>query len=160
MGCFVPPQRSFKRELFETAAAKLERAMIKVASEVETFRSIGQKAYSVLQTNMMKDKDYSDAPDHFMGECASHVPQDSNSSIYKRFFTFNSLRISNFHLLKHWGAAVGYRPYSVILGHAFLILKACAFVQWKLSFIFHFCVFRFSHIEFLYLEESLYTMNL
>lgn len=72
-----PPQRSFKWELFETAASKLERAVIKCASEVEAFRNIGQKAYSVLQANMMKDKDYSDAPDHFMGECASCMLQNS-----------------------------------------------------------------------------------
>lgn len=47
--------------------------MIKCSSEVEAFRNIGQKAYGVLQTNMMKDKDYSDAPDHFMGECVDLV---------------------------------------------------------------------------------------
>ena len=42
--------------------------MIKCASEVEAFRSIGEQAYNVLQANQKKDEDYSDAPDHFMGE--------------------------------------------------------------------------------------------
>lgn len=69
-------ERSFKRELFETAASKLERAVIKCSSEVETFRNIGQKAYGVLQTNMMKDKDYSDAPDHFMDPLMQTLMED------------------------------------------------------------------------------------
>lgn len=62
------PQRSFKLELFETAATKLERAVIKCSSEIEKFCSIGKKAFRVQQANQKKDEDYSDAPDHFMGE--------------------------------------------------------------------------------------------
>lgn len=65
---FFTYQRSFKRELFETAASKLERAVIKCQSEIAQFRSIGNKAFNVQQANQKKEEDYSDAPDHFMGE--------------------------------------------------------------------------------------------
>ncbi|KAK8392611.1 hypothetical protein O3P69_014791 [Scylla paramamosain] len=69
-------ERSFKRELFETAASKLERAVIKCASEVEAFRSIGEQAYNVLQANQKKDEDYSDAPDHFMDPLMQTLMED------------------------------------------------------------------------------------
>lgn len=69
-------ERSFKRELFETAASKLERALIKCVSEVEAFRSIGEQAYNVLQANQKKDQDYSDAPDHFMDPLMQTLMED------------------------------------------------------------------------------------
>ncbi|KAK8726998.1 hypothetical protein OTU49_009871 [Cherax quadricarinatus] len=69
-------ERSFKRELFETAASKLERAVIKCSSEVAKFRSIGQKAYDVQQANQKKDEDYSDAPDHFMDPLMQTLMED------------------------------------------------------------------------------------
>ncbi|XP_071535625.1 ubiquitin conjugation factor E4 B-like [Panulirus ornatus] len=69
-------ERSFSRELFETAASKLERAIIKCGPEVAMFRSIGQKAYNVLQANRKKDEDYSDAPDHFMDPLMQTLMED------------------------------------------------------------------------------------
>ncbi|KAG0713084.1 Ubiquitin conjugation factor E4 B [Chionoecetes opilio] len=69
-------ERSFKRELFETAASKLERAVIKCASEIEAFRTIGEQAYNVLQANQKKDEDYSDAPDHFMDPLMQTLMED------------------------------------------------------------------------------------
>ncbi|XP_068249521.1 ubiquitin conjugation factor E4 B-like [Palaemon carinicauda] len=69
-------ERSFKRELFETAASKLERAVIKSTSEVAKFRSIGQKAFNVQQANQKKDEDYSDAPDHFMDPLMQTLMED------------------------------------------------------------------------------------
>ncbi|KAK7084333.1 Ubiquitin conjugation factor E4 B [Halocaridina rubra] len=69
-------ERSFKRELFETAATKLERAVIKSTSEVAQFRNIGQKAYNVQQANQKKDEDFSDAPDHFMDPLMQTLMED------------------------------------------------------------------------------------
>lgn len=69
-------ERSFKRELFETAASKLERAVIKCQSEIAQFRSIGNKAFSVQQANQKKEEDYSDAPDHFMDPLMQTLMED------------------------------------------------------------------------------------
>ncbi|XP_042239775.1 ubiquitin conjugation factor E4 B-like isoform X2 [Homarus americanus] len=69
-------ERSFKIELFETAASKLERAVIKCTSEVAKFQSIGQKAFNVQQANKKKDEDYSDAPEHFMDPLMQTLMED------------------------------------------------------------------------------------
>ncbi|CAL4168682.1 unnamed protein product, partial [Meganyctiphanes norvegica] len=58
--------RSFSKELFETAASKLEKAVIKSSSEVTRFRAIGEKAYKIQLANIKKDDEYSDAPEEYM----------------------------------------------------------------------------------------------
>ncbi|KAK4326138.1 hypothetical protein Pmani_003303 [Petrolisthes manimaculis] len=69
-------ERSFNLKLFETAATKLERAVIKCSSEIEKFCSIGKKAFRVQQANQKKDEDYSDAPDHFMDPLMQTLMED------------------------------------------------------------------------------------
>jgi ubiquitin conjugation factor E4 B len=60
-------QRSFKKELFEDAANRMERALIKTPSEIEQFRSLAEKANEIAIQNIKKEVDYSDAPDEFRG---------------------------------------------------------------------------------------------
>jgi ubiquitin conjugation factor E4 B len=62
-------QRSFKKELFEDAANRMERALIKTPSEIEQFRSLAEKANEIAIQNIKREVDYSDAPDEFRGKC-------------------------------------------------------------------------------------------
>jgi ubiquitin conjugation factor E4 B len=61
-------QRSFKKELFEDAANRMERALIKTPSEIEQFRSLADKANEIAIQNIKREVDYSDAPDEFRGK--------------------------------------------------------------------------------------------
>jgi ubiquitin conjugation factor E4 B len=61
-------QRSFKKELFEDAANRMERALIKTPSEIEQFRSLAEKANEIAIQNIKREVDYSDAPDEFRGK--------------------------------------------------------------------------------------------
>lgn len=65
--------------MFETAAAKLEKNLIKSPSEVEHFRKIGEKAYKLWDKKCKQDETFSDAPDHFMGKYEKKL---------KRFYKF------------------------------------------------------------------------
>ncbi|XP_014272947.1 ubiquitin conjugation factor E4 B isoform X2 [Halyomorpha halys] len=58
-------ERSFRKELFEDAAARMERARIKTASEVERFRALAAQAYEISVANIKREVDYNDAPDEF-----------------------------------------------------------------------------------------------
>ncbi|KAB7497984.1 Ubiquitin conjugation factor E4 B [Armadillidium nasatum] len=69
-------ERSFKRSLFETAAAKLEKNLIKSPSEVEHFRKIGEKAYKLWDKKCKQDETFSDAPDHFMDPLMQTLMED------------------------------------------------------------------------------------
>lgn len=40
-------QRSFRKELFEDAAVRMEKSCIKTAVEIEQFRALAEKAYEV-----------------------------------------------------------------------------------------------------------------
>jgi hypothetical protein len=58
-------QRSFRKELFDDAAARLERLSIKTPVEIERFKALAAKAYRVLLDNQKTDDWMSDAPDEF-----------------------------------------------------------------------------------------------
>ncbi|XP_066992504.2 ubiquitin conjugation factor E4 B isoform X2 [Anabrus simplex] len=58
-------ERSFKKELFEDAATRMERAMIKTLTEIEKFRNLAEKANEIAIQNIKREVDYSDAPDEF-----------------------------------------------------------------------------------------------
>jgi ubiquitin conjugation factor E4 B len=73
-------QRSFRKELFEDAANRMERARIKTPSEIEQFRSLAEKAHEIAIQNIKKEVDYSDAPDEFRGKSIL-VMQDLYESV-------------------------------------------------------------------------------
>lgn len=58
-------ERSFRKELFEDAAARLERISIKTATQIEQFRALAVKAFHILENNQKADDWLADAPDEF-----------------------------------------------------------------------------------------------
>ncbi|KAK6628131.1 hypothetical protein RUM44_010614 [Polyplax serrata] len=60
-------ERSFKKELLEDAALRMERAAIKTQTELEQFRNLAQRAADIQEQNRTREVDYSDAPDEFRG---------------------------------------------------------------------------------------------
>jgi ubiquitin conjugation factor E4 B len=58
-------QRSFRRELLEDAAGRMERANIRYGNPLAQFRALALKAQTIAISNMNRDTDYSDAPDEF-----------------------------------------------------------------------------------------------
>lgn len=69
-------ERSFRKELFEDAAARMERARIKTASEVERFRALAAKAYEISVANIKREVDYNDAPDEFRDPLMDTLMED------------------------------------------------------------------------------------
>lgn len=61
-------ERSFKKELLEDAALRMERAAIKTQTELEQFRNLAQRAADIQELNKNREVDYSDAPDEFRGK--------------------------------------------------------------------------------------------
>lgn len=60
-------QRSFRRELFEDAAVRIERISIKSVPELEKFRNLAQRAAEIAIQNIKREVDYNDAPEEFKG---------------------------------------------------------------------------------------------
>ncbi|ODN01348.1 Ubiquitin conjugation factor E4 B [Orchesella cincta] len=58
-------ERSFKKELFEDAAAIMEKHGIKGEAQLSQFRALGLRAYNIAIQNMRQETDYSDAPEEF-----------------------------------------------------------------------------------------------
>lgn len=69
-------ERSFKKELFEDAAARMERILIKSPSEIEQFRNLAEKANAIAIQNIKKEVDYSDAPDEFRDPLMDTLMED------------------------------------------------------------------------------------
>lgn len=64
-------QRSFRKELFDDAALKMERAVIKTPIELEKFRDLATRAAEMVIQNMKREVDFSDAPEEFRGNILS-----------------------------------------------------------------------------------------
>lgn len=58
-------ERSYRRELFEDAACRMEKAMIKSRLQIEQFHKLSRKVNEVVIANLKREVDYSDAPDEF-----------------------------------------------------------------------------------------------
>ncbi|CAB3376749.1 Hypothetical predicted protein [Cloeon dipterum] len=58
-------ERSFKKELFDDATVRLERAIIKSKPEIEKFKELAKRAHEIAIQNIKKEVDYSDAPEEF-----------------------------------------------------------------------------------------------
>ncbi|GLG94106.1 Ubiquitin conjugation factor E4 B [Gryllus bimaculatus] len=69
-------ERSFKKELFEDAANRMERALIKTPSEIDKFRSLAEKASEIAIQNIKQEVDYSDAPDEFRDPLMDTLMED------------------------------------------------------------------------------------
>lgn len=69
-------ERSFRKELFEDAAARMERSRIKTATEVEKFRALANKAYEISIANIKREVDYNDAPEEFKDPLMDTLMED------------------------------------------------------------------------------------
>ncbi|XP_057653177.1 ubiquitin conjugation factor E4 B [Diorhabda carinulata] len=58
-------ERSFRKELFEDAVARLERISIKTPVQIEQFRALSNKACLILENNQKSEDWLADAPDEF-----------------------------------------------------------------------------------------------
>ncbi|XP_063243821.1 ubiquitin conjugation factor E4 B [Bacillus rossius redtenbacheri] len=69
-------ERSFKKELFDDAANRMERAMIKTNTEIDQFRSLAEKTNEIAIQNIKREVDYSDAPDEFRDPLMDTLMED------------------------------------------------------------------------------------
>lgn len=58
-------ERSFDPKMFEDAAERIQRLLIRSTVELEKFESLIQKASEIYIANQQNDEDYADAPDEF-----------------------------------------------------------------------------------------------
>ena len=60
-------QRSYRKELFDDAMARMRRACIKTETEIEKFKSIQDKVEEIVVQKAREEKDYGEIPDEFRG---------------------------------------------------------------------------------------------
>uniref|UniRef100_A0A8D8LIT7 Ubiquitin conjugation factor E4 B n=2 Tax=Cacopsylla melanoneura TaxID=428564 RepID=A0A8D8LIT7_9HEMI len=58
-------ERSFRKELFDDAANRMERNHILLPSSLDKFRALASRAHEISVANIKKEVDYNDAPDEF-----------------------------------------------------------------------------------------------
>ncbi|CAK9828567.1 Ubiquitin conjugation factor E4 B [Anthophora retusa] len=58
-------ERSFCKELFNDAANRLERSVIKSTAEIERFIALAERAAIIARDNRARDEEYGDAPEEF-----------------------------------------------------------------------------------------------
>ena len=61
-------QRSYRKELFDDAIARMTRACIKTNMEIEQFKSIQNKVEQLVIQKQKAEVDYGDIPDEFRGK--------------------------------------------------------------------------------------------
>ncbi|XP_054268263.1 ubiquitin conjugation factor E4 B [Macrosteles quadrilineatus] len=69
-------ERSFRKELFDDAALRMERAVIKTPVELEKFRKLAQQAAEIVIQNMKREVDFSDAPEEFRDPLMDTLMED------------------------------------------------------------------------------------
>ena len=67
-------QRSFRKELFDDAIARMTRACIKTNMEIEQFKSIQNKVQQLVIQKQKAEVDYGDIPDEFRGKYYIYMP--------------------------------------------------------------------------------------
>lgn len=61
-------QRSYRKELFDDAIARMRRACIKTELEIEKFRLIQERVENMVIRKAREEKDYGEVPDEFKGK--------------------------------------------------------------------------------------------
>lgn len=69
-------ERSFRLELFEEAAGRLERAAIKAPLQLAHWRELSARAQRIVLQNQKREMDYSDAPDEFKDPLMDTLMED------------------------------------------------------------------------------------
>ena len=60
-------QRSYRKELFDDAVARMTRAKIKTETEIERFRLLQAKVDALVVEKLRAEVDYGEIPDEFRG---------------------------------------------------------------------------------------------
>ncbi|XP_034248933.1 ubiquitin conjugation factor E4 B [Thrips palmi] len=69
-------ERSFRKELFEDAAVRMERARIKTPDEIKRFLALAQHAHEIAVQNMKREVDFNDAPEEFKDPLMDTLMED------------------------------------------------------------------------------------
>jgi len=69
-------ERSFRKDLFDDAVVRMERALIKTPSEIEKFRHLAEVAAEIVVQNMKREVDFSDAPEEFKDPLMDTLMED------------------------------------------------------------------------------------
>ncbi|KAK3929272.1 Ubiquitin conjugation factor E4 B [Frankliniella fusca] len=69
-------ERSFRKELFEDAAIRMERARIKTADEIKRFLALAERAQEIAVQNMKREVDFNDAPEEFRDPLMDTLMED------------------------------------------------------------------------------------
>ena len=65
-------QRSYRKELFEDAIARMVKANIKTETEIEQFYCLQNKVEKLVIEKQQAEVDYGDIPDEFRGKAIAH----------------------------------------------------------------------------------------
>ena len=79
-------QRSYKKELFDDAIARMTRAQLKPATDVENFRNLQKKVETLVIAKQQAEVDLGDIPDEFKGKTLNHCVSEYAWSKCKRQF--------------------------------------------------------------------------
>lgn len=69
-------ERSFRKELFDDAADRMERRQILLPSSLDKFRALASRAHEISVANIKKEVDYNDAPDEFRDPLMDTLMED------------------------------------------------------------------------------------
>ncbi|XP_026280818.1 ubiquitin conjugation factor E4 B isoform X1 [Frankliniella occidentalis] len=69
-------ERSFRKELFEDAAVRMERARIKTADDIKRFIALAERAHEISVQNMKREVDFNDAPEEFRDPLMDTLMED------------------------------------------------------------------------------------
>ncbi|KAJ1522043.1 hypothetical protein ONE63_002360 [Megalurothrips usitatus] len=69
-------ERSFRKELFEDAAVRMERACIKTPDEIKRFLALAERAQEIAVQNMKREVDFNDAPEEFKDPLMDTLMED------------------------------------------------------------------------------------
>ena len=61
-------QRSYRKELFDDAVARMQKACIKTTHEINVFRELQCKVDKIVVEKQKSEMDYGEIPDEFKGE--------------------------------------------------------------------------------------------
>jgi hypothetical protein len=67
MCCCLMFQRSYRKELFDDAVARMRKAMIKSETEIERFRLLQERIDELVVAKQRAEIDLGDIPDEFKG---------------------------------------------------------------------------------------------
>jgi len=68
VSCLFRVQRSYSKELFDDAIARMIKACIKTQAEIDQFRELQAKVDKIVVEKKLAEFDYGDIPEEFKGK--------------------------------------------------------------------------------------------